>query len=384
METTPQEQALEAILSKERILIALSENPSPDAVASGLALTSILTGLKKNVTLASSQFVLPATLGFLPRRGTDIQSELDINRKLIVTINLNQTKVGELSYGVEGDALKIFITPKSGTFDPKDVAATSADYSHDLIITLDVQTLASLGKLFETNAEFFYHTPILNIDHHPTNESFGQINLVDLVATSTAEIVLELLKQLKPSLLDDAMATNLLTGIITKTRCFRAASVTPKVLAAASQLIEAGAKREEIIKHLYQTHSLPTLRLWGRALARLKDDWQGQFVWTLLNQQDFEKSGANEQALEGVIDELIVNMPRARIAAVLSEPKAGQIRALLICNRQLRGLEIFRGLDVTGTNDRVLINFSNTDLSTAEAAVVQRVGEYLQKQQLLE
>jgi phosphoesterase RecJ-like protein len=288
-----------------------------------------------------------------------------------------------LSYGVEGDQLNIFITPKEGAVLPDDVATSSADFDFDLIITLDVQTFRNLGPLFETNAEFFYQTPVLNIDHHATNESFGQINLIDLVATSTAEIVLELLQQLKPDLVDDAVATNLLTGIITKTRCFRTSSVTPKSLAAASRLIEVGAKRDEIIRHLYQTHSLSTLKLWGRALARLKEDFRGQFVWTLIGQTDFEKSGTDEVALLGVIEELIANTPRARVVAILYEPEPGKTRALVSSHQPLRNNELFAGRSIDGTGEHATVDFLGTDINAVEAEIQERVSAYFKKQGLL-
>lgn len=382
MERTNLEQALEAIRTGARILIALPVNPSFDAVASGLALATVLKTLGKTTALVSSQFSLPPSLGFLPKKH-DIDAQLDTNQKLVITVHLNQAKVEELSYGVEDDALKIFVTPKGGSFNANDVAASASGYSYDVIITLDALTLADLGTVFETNAEFFYHTPIVNIDHHPSNESFGQINVVDLVATSTAEIVLELLQQLKPGLVDDAVATNLLTGIITKTRCFRTSSVTPKSLAAASQLIEAGAQREEIIKHLYQTRSLPTLKLWGRALARLKDEFHGQLVWTTINQQDFERSGTDVKALEGVIDELIMTTPHARILAILYEATPDTVRAIVSSNRQIQAREMFRGIELAGNDEYATLTFSKATLATAEAELLKRVETHLRERGLL-
>ncbi|MFH0853489.1 MAG: DHH family phosphoesterase [bacterium] len=379
MELSTHEQVLGLVRAYDKILIALPQNPSSDAIAAGIALASVLKSLGKDTKIASSNFQLPPTLGFLPNH-QNIHTGLDANRKLVISLNLKNASVGELSYEVKGKKLNIFITPKEGGFNKEDVDAQLADYDFQLIITLDAQSLSSMGNLFEANADFFYQTPIINIDHHSANDSFGQVNLVDLVATSTSEMVLEIVQGLKPDLIDDTIATNLLTGIITKTRCFRTSSVTPKVLAAASQLIEAGAKREEIIKHLYQTRTLPTLKLWGRALARLKEDYRGQYVWTLLSRQDFEKSGAGEKDLQGVIDELIVYTPKARVILVIYEAKDGKIKGLVFSFRQVSNTELFKAHSPQGSDDFAALSFSGNDLEATEAQMKDQVGEYLKNQ----
>lgn len=383
MELSTKEQVLDALRSRESILIVLPKNPSPDAIASGAALSTILNGLQKKTRIVSSDFQFPSSLGFLPAR-PDIHADLDADRKLVISLALQETKLGELSYDIQDNTLKIFVTPKGKGFREKDVSAKLGDHSFDLVVVLDAPSLASLGSLFEANAELFYQVPVVNIDHHPSNDSFGQINYVDLVATSTAEIVLELVRELKPDVLDDAVATNLLTGIITKTRCFRSPSVTPKSLSIASQLIEAGARREDIVRHLYQTHSLTSLKLWGRALARLKEEFRGQFVWTVLNQQDFQKSGADERALHGVIDELIVNMPRARVILVMYEREDGKICGIAQSDKQIRNLALFKEFHPSGTDEYAELRLDAQGLEQAEQKVVQRVEHYLKSQGLLE
>ncbi|USN53452.1 MAG: hypothetical protein H6760_04835 [Candidatus Nomurabacteria bacterium] len=382
MELSTKEQVVDALRSRESILIVLPKNPSPDAIASGAALSTILRAMQKEIRIVSSDFQFPSSLGFLPAR-PDIHTDLDADRKLVISLALKETKLGELSYDVQDDMLKIFITPKGKGFHEKDVKASLGEYNFSLIITLDTPSLQSLGPLFEQNADLFYQVPIVNIDHHPTNDSFGQINYVDLVATSTSEIVLDLIQELKPDVLDDAMATNLLTGIITKTRCFRSPSVTPKALSVASHLIEMGAKREDIVRHLYQTHSLTALKLWGRALARLKEAHHGQFVWTILNRQDFQKSGADARALHGVIDELIVNMPRARVILVVYEGEDGQIHGLAQSDKQIRNLALFKDFQPSGTDEYAELRFPDESLEIVEAKVAERVEAYFRTQGLL-
>ena len=180
-----------------------------------------------------------------------------------------------------------------------------------------VVRLAKKTAFLFDNADFFYHTPIINIDHNPANDYFGQINLVDITATSISEIIFELIKEMGGEILNEQIATNLLAGIISKTKSFRTTSVTPKSLAIASHLVASGARREEIIKNLFQTKNIATLKLWGRVLARLKEGESHRLVWSLVSRHDFGSSGAGEEDLIGVIDELIINTPLAEIVALL-------------------------------------------------------------------
>jgi phosphoesterase RecJ-like protein len=115
------------------------------------------------------------------------------------------------------------------------------------------------------------------------------------------------------------MATSLLTGIISKTKGFQTHTVTPRSLAVASHLITAGARREVIVRNLYQTKSLAALRLWGRALTKIESVDNGRLVWTSVTRDDLRQSGAAVSDAVGALDELIVNTPVAEVAALFIE-----------------------------------------------------------------
>jgi len=125
------------------------------------------------------------------------------------------------------------------------------DFPYDLIFVLDTEDLESLGELYNRNADFFYHTPLINIDHHPHNMRFGQVNFIEVTATSTAEMLYHFFKSWSPENFDGDVATCLLSGMIGKTNCFKSPSITPKALIAASELIGLGARREQVITCLY-------------------------------------------------------------------------------------------------------------------------------------
>jgi len=212
--------------------------------------------------------------------------------------------------------LHIYLAPKNGFFEPANVKTSTGAYAYDLIVTLDLPDLEKLGSLYKENAEFFYRIPILDIDHHPANTRFGHVNLVDLTASAVSETVFEIIQELNSTLLDEQVATSLLAGIISKTKVFQSQTVTPRSLAVASHLMAAGGRRDDIIRHLYQTKNLPTLRVWGRALANLKTSDDDRIVWSVITKADLAASQAQPDDAAGVMDELMINAPTSIYTAL--------------------------------------------------------------------
>jgi len=378
MERSTIQQTVDQIAKSSNAVIVLQKNPSTDAVASGLGLFLAIEKMGKKAKVVCSEFNLPPSHQFLPK-SKEIHSELTALRKFIITLDLSRTKVQELSYDIgDNDKLNVYITPKDGFFEGRDVTTSASTYEYDLIIVIDAPNLEALGALYDNNTEFFYNTPIINIDHNPANEYFGEINVVDLVATSTSEIIFELFKGVKEAVMDEYIATSLLTGIISKTKSFQSTTVTPRSLAISSHLVENGARRDDIIRHLYRTKSIKTLKLWGRALARLKTEMGGRIIWSLLNRQDFLKSGALEDDLEGVVDELIVNTPNAEVVVLLYEGQNNEIWAICNTVKSIDGFMLFKEFKPAGTRNFTKFHVRKKELLQAEQVVLSKVKEFLQ------
>lgn len=372
---TTLQQASELLKKSNSVLICLPHVLSTDAVASGVALHLALTQQGKQAKVVGANFTLPPTHAFLPKVD-EISTDLQHLKKFVISLDTRNAPLSELSYDTTDGKLNILITPKSGGYAATDVSTQTTEPTFDCAVTLDCQDLDHLGALFAHNAEFFYATPIINIDHSAANEHFGQVNVVDMVATSVAEIVTELVRGLDPALLTGELATALLTGMIAKTKSFQTSTVTPKVLSMASELVTAGARRDEIIRNLFQTKSLSVLKLWGRALARLRATDDGKLVWAVLNRADFERAGATPISLPGVLDELIVNTPDALVMAVLYEDPVGGVRALVQTHRSVNGLKLFASQQPEGaahTFSWHVADGSITDLETQLRAGVQQI-----------
>lgn len=315
------EQAATLLRESQAPLIIIPEQPSIDAVAGALALLLVLEQMNKKPAVVAPGFTLPETHAFL-HRSQEVGTSLSALRDLVISVNTTKVPLESLRYQVEKDQVKIFLTPKKQYFTPQDVSLNGGDFVYDAIVVLDAPSLTQLGQAYHDSPDFFYHTPLINIDHHPDNTRYGQIHLIDLVANSVSEILYELVRDLGEQYLTEHVATNLLAGIISKTQAFQAHTVTPRSLAIASQLVNAGARRNDIVQHLYQTKTLPMLRLWGRALMTLKTDADQTVIWSVLRRSDLTETQTNPDDAAGVLDELMVSSPVSQYYALFVEAEA--------------------------------------------------------------
>jgi phosphoesterase RecJ-like protein len=144
---------------------------------------------------------------------------------------------------------------------------------------------------------------VVNVDHHHDNSRFGAVNLIDADASSTAEMVRDLLAALDVPLTPE-IAEPLYVGLVTDTGRFQYANTTPKALRLAAELMEAGADVHGIFREVYETVQFAKLKLLARALDHAKLFEGGRLVVSYLVRQDFVDAGAEEPYSEGIIDYL--------------------------------------------------------------------------------
>jgi phosphoesterase RecJ-like protein len=327
MALSERQQVLEQLRKAERPLIAFRKDWNPDSAAAASALAAILEGMGKKCEVVCDGFAPPEQLAFLPELKR-IRPEMAGLRTFVISVDTQKSRIGELSYESKDGFLKIFLTPKSGSIDAGQIKTSATDYRHDLIIVVDTPDLASLGALRTEAPDFFFRTPIVNLDHSPANDQFGQVNWIESTAASSSEVVYRLARDLDRPI-DADLATVLLTGIVAKTRSFKSGTITPQTLTSASELVAAGARRDTIVSSLYRTKTIAVLRLWGRALARLKFDPALKLASAMLTRQDFALAGAGETALADIVDELILSAPEAETIALIYEREGGEVCCLI-------------------------------------------------------
>jgi len=319
MQFPNQKQFFDAVGKSYKILIALPKNPNADTIGSALALAAFLKKLNKEVDIFCQQRDFTA-LAFLPGIDT-IKSQISFPETFVISVRTERAKLDEISYHPDaaGQKVDIHLKPKSGTFSKEDISFGKEKLAADLIIFVDTPSLENLGDLYAKNAEAFFAAPKVNIDNHVGNENYANINIVEITYSSTAEILLELLKNYERSLIDQDIATCLLAGIISSTNSFQHASTTPDSFLRASELIGMGAKQQEIVKHLFKTRSLSMLKLLGRAMARIKSLPESGAVFSLVTAQDLERSEAGQNDVLKASQEFCKNVASARLVFLAVE-----------------------------------------------------------------
>jgi phosphoesterase RecJ-like protein len=265
--SSPGVQAVaDAIRSNDRFVVVTHENPDGDALGSMLGSALGLRDLGKDVVMyLSGSAPTPAEYRFLDL--SDVRRELpeDLGERVLLAVDCaNERRIGEENTGVDGAKLA------------------------------------------------------LNVDHHHDNSQFGDVALIDAKASSTAEIVRDILRELDAPLTPE-IAAALYVGLVTDTGRFQYTNTTPKALRLAAELVEAGADVHGIFVHVYETVQFSKLKLLARALERAQLFEGGRLVVSYLVKEDFGAVGAEEPYSEGIIDSLRA-VEGSEMVALIREP----------------------------------------------------------------
>ncbi len=275
----PWRAAVELIQQADRVLLICHVSPDGDAIGSLLGLGMGLRALDKQTTLACESPV-PSKFNFLSNCDSIVNK-------------------------VDAD-------------------------DFDLVIGLDSSDIARLGDVYD--ADRMAGVPLINMDHHVTNLRFGDVNLVDAKAASTAEVVLALLDCLDISLQADgaAIATSLLTGIVTDTLGFRTSNVTPQVMRAAMRLMEAGASLSEVMH--YSFHRRPLVELYMLACGLNRMQVEDGLAWSEIHLSDRQVCIAHPNSGYGGgkigdadLVSVLVHTREVHISAVFTERENDQV-----------------------------------------------------------
>jgi phosphoesterase RecJ-like protein len=183
---------------------------------------------------------------------------------------------------------------------------------YDLVISLDCSDERRMGRVFDDR---WTALPLLNIDHHVTNTHFGLVNWVDPSSAATSQMIVDLMDAMGWEV-SQPVATCLLNGLVTDTRCFRTYNVDAAVMQAAQRLMEAGAPLYEITRRALEQHSLASLRLWAQAIDRLQ--LQGDILWTEVTHEMRKRLALPEDGASGLANFLTV-VREPKVVVVFTE-----------------------------------------------------------------
>jgi len=240
-------EILEEIKKANKILVNCHRSPDADSASSALALYEVLVSFAKDVKVICPD-KLPEDLKFLPF----------------------SEKVEKIDFE------KFDFTP------------------YDLFIVLDSGNAAMVTKKRDMPLP---KVKKIVIDHHRTNESFAEINLVDSEISSTAELLYDIFEDWGMGV-TKSMAQNLLAGMIADTGVFAYSAVTARTLQIAQFLMEKGADKNEIILNIFRSYPFNKVKFWGEILKRMEWDREYKFVWAAVPHEIYKKLGGPASAKE--------------------------------------------------------------------------------------
>jgi bifunctional oligoribonuclease and PAP phosphatase NrnA len=194
------------------------------------------------------------------------------------------------------------------------------DADYDLLVVSDCGSLDRIGDVRGRHPELVERLPRVVIDHHASNAAAGEADWIEPFAAATCEMVALLAVRLGfgLDLGGGALATALMGGIVMDTATFAHPNATPRTLAVAAALVEAGAPLSDISRRLYRSKPEAQLRLFGRILDRLESADEGRVVWSTLMDADLAATATQPPQSEGIID-LLAQADEAEVAILFKE-----------------------------------------------------------------
>ncbi len=240
------DQVVKKISAANNVLVALSVNPTVDEMASAIGLTLLLDLMGKHATAIYSGET-PNALEFLKPKDT---FEANVNSLQDFIIALDKEKADHLRYKVDGDFVKVFITPYKTALTEEDLVFSHGEFNVDLVIALNVKTTNDFDNVLREHGRIMHDAGAINITTGEPGK-LGELEWSDPSASSIAEMVTNYAMQLKDiSLITKPIATALLTGIVAATGRFSNEKTTPKTMALASRLMAAGADQQLIAANI--------------------------------------------------------------------------------------------------------------------------------------
>lgn len=238
---------IDKIRSSENILVALSRDPSVDEMAAAIGLTMFLDGLQKHTTAIYSG-ATPDALQFLQPAET-FETNTDSLQDFIIA--LSKDKADHLRYKLDGDFVKVYITPYKTVLSENDLEFSHGDFNVDLVLALGVPQATDLDAALSEYGRIMHDATTVDITCDAPGR-FGEIEWSDPGASSVSEMVTKLIfaMQGKDAVVDKEIATALLTGIVAATGRFSNDRTNSETMQLASKLMSMGADQQLISSHV--------------------------------------------------------------------------------------------------------------------------------------
>lgn len=292
-----------------------------------------------------------------------VEPSIGLFRTLEINLPVDRVPLSELTYTIEDAALRLTLAPKEGMWNVSEVLVRPGQPRFDLVIAVQTSKQA-LAELVPGDREWFQTIPSITLSTDPMSEAWASLPLLFVTKTGLAEELVLWLKE-KPGSITKDVAHNLLTGILASSESFRSPRVQSTTLQLASELVERGADRQDIIHRLWRTVPVQSLNLWGRAMMRLTPHASLPITTTLLTAHDFLQAKSDSSAIPGLGAYLLERLPNAQALLVLFSD-AHATRARLFARRPWEANLIAGWFGGQGATDQAEWSMTTADLLEAQ------------------
>jgi phosphoesterase RecJ-like protein len=274
------ERVQDVIRENDRFLLVTHVNPDGDGIGSQIALHRFLKSLGKESSVVNGQ-PAPINYHFLDGKG----------------------EVQVVDPSLHGDAF----------------------YLADVIFILDISNWDRLGRCGPLVRES--KALRVCIDHHISNDQFADVNLIDVKASSTGELIYRLITGMAGEITME-IAEPLYVSIITDTGSFRFSNTNSAVHSIAAHLIDIGVDPRGVYENIYENSSIGRIQLLGLALSGLRIAGGGRIAWLKITREMMEKTRTCPQECEGFVDYLRL-LKDVEVCLLFIELDDGKVKASL-------------------------------------------------------
>ncbi|MDP0493884.1 MAG: bifunctional oligoribonuclease/PAP phosphatase NrnA [Fusobacterium sp. JB021] len=279
---------LEKLKESENILISSHVNPDGDSIGSGLA---IYNAIVKNFPEKKVRFIIEDDIPY------------------------------DLKFLAGSDEVEKYIEIENAP-------------EVDLMIACDSATFKRVGRVVNFKKDAF----LVNIDHHISNELYGDLNIVE-DKSSTCEIMYDVIKNRLKLNIDKEIGEALYTGIVTDTGSFKYESTTKSTFEIAGKLIDIGIDRNKIINSVYKSKSIGRMKVLGIAISKMNIIEDRRFVYFTLSDYFVQTEGIKKDDTEGIVEQLL-EYEGCEVALFLKEEPNGKMKGSLRSKKEIDVNEI--------------------------------------------
>ena len=165
----------------------------------------------------------------------------------------------------------------------------------------DAAIIMECGDLARTGVAGLERFFVINIDHHPGNTGYGQLNWFDAAAAACGEMVFDLVRALGVPLTRE-IATHIYLAILTDTGSFHYSSISPRTFDICREALEAGVDPVLVARNVYDSNNMGRLKLFGAVLSAMQIDATGRIAIVYLDHEMARAAGGTYEDTEGLIN----------------------------------------------------------------------------------